>query len=131
MEIPTTRQDCLLRAEPGTHLPIPCTAYLQNMVWPSRPRQYHLSSTDLGYLDAVRLWCSLQVPVIIDKNQGDKWVNDSWAIAKYLEDTYPDRDALFEGPNGMSSAHGCDTYQSAVELMQYPWTGALAPLQWM
>lgn len=98
------------------------------MVWPSRARQYHLSSTDLGHLDAVRLWCSLQVPVIIDKNQGDKWVNDSWAIAKYLEDTYPDRDTLFEGPNGMSSvwAQPVDRYryQSAVELMQYPWTGA-------
>ncbi len=42
-----------------------------------------------------------QVPVIVDKNQNDKWVNDSWAIANYLEDTYPDRGSLFEGLHGM------------------------------
>lgn len=43
----------------------------------------------------------LQVPVIVDKNKNGKWVNDSWTIAKYLEDTYPDRGRLFEGLSGM------------------------------
>ena len=28
-----------------------------------------------------------RVPVLID---GERWVNDSWAIADYLETTYPD-----------------------------------------
>ena len=42
----------------------------------------------------------LQVPVIVDGNKDGKWVNDSWAIAKYLEETYPDRPSLFDGPQG-------------------------------
>lgn len=42
----------------------------------------------------------VQVPVIVDPNQDGKWVNDSWAIAKYLEETYPDRPSLFGGPQG-------------------------------
>jgi glutathione S-transferase len=35
-----------------------------------------------------------RVPVIVD---GDAWVNDSWAIALYLEKTYPDAKPLFAG----------------------------------
>ncbi|CAL8468116.1 g7655 [Coccomyxa elongata] len=35
------------------------------------------------------------VPVIVDGNKDGKWVNDSWAIAKYLEKTYPHRPSLF------------------------------------
>jgi glutathione S-transferase len=35
-----------------------------------------------------------RVPVLVD---GDKWIADSWAIAGYLEDAYPDRPSLF-GP---------------------------------
>ena len=41
-----------------------------------------------------------QVPVIVDKNNGGKWVNDSFKIAKYLEATYPDRPTVFGGPSG-------------------------------
>jgi glutathione S-transferase len=32
-----------------------------------------------------------KAPVIVD---GDKWVADSWAIAEYLDETYPDRPTL-------------------------------------
>jgi glutathione S-transferase len=42
-----------------------------------------------------------RVPVIRD---GDRVVSDSWAIAEYLEDTYPDRPSLFGGVGGR--AHG-------------------------
>jgi glutathione S-transferase len=38
-----------------------------------------------------------RVPVLVD---GDKWISDSWTIAEYLEDTYPDRPSLFGGGNG-------------------------------
>lgn len=41
------------------------------------------------------------VPVIDD---GGHVVNDSWAIAEYLEDTYPDRPALFPGERGRQYA---------------------------
>jgi glutathione S-transferase len=37
------------------------------------------------------------VPVLVD---GERTVSDSWAIANYLEDTYPDRPSLFGGSGG-------------------------------
>lgn len=42
-----------------------------------------------------------RVPVIID---GDRVVVDSWTIAEYLDETYPDRPMLFSGDQ--SRAHG-------------------------
>ena len=38
-----------------------------------------------------------KVPVLVD---GERVVADSWAIANYLEDTYPDRPSLFGGEGG-------------------------------
>jgi glutathione S-transferase len=38
-----------------------------------------------------------RVPVLLDS---DRVVSDSWAIATYLEDTYPDRPSLFGGHGG-------------------------------
>jgi len=42
-----------------------------------------------------------KVPVLLD---GDKAIVDSWEIASYLEDAYPDRPSLFGGAGGRSSA---------------------------
>lgn len=47
--------------------------------------------------DAIAPHRSDKVPVFID---GDTSVADSWAIANYLEDTYPDRPSLFGGEGG-------------------------------
>lgn len=44
---------------------------------------------------------SEKVPVMLD---GDRTVVDSWAIANYLEDTYPDRPSLFGGTGGRAMA---------------------------
>jgi glutathione S-transferase len=44
---------------------------------------------------------SEKVPVMLD---GDKPVTDSWVIANYLEDTYPDRPSLFGGEGGRAMA---------------------------
>jgi len=44
---------------------------------------------------------SEKVPVLID---GETSVADSWAIATYLEDTYPDRPSLFGGDGGRAMA---------------------------
>lgn len=41
------------------------------------------------------------VPVLVD---GDTWISDSWAIAGYLEQTYPDRPSLFGNEIGRSQA---------------------------
>ncbi len=42
-----------------------------------------------------------KVPVLLD---GDRVIADSWAIAEYLEDTYPDRPSLFGGEGGRALA---------------------------
>jgi glutathione S-transferase len=42
-----------------------------------------------------------KVPVIID---GDRTIADSWAIASYLEERYPDRPSLFGGVAGQAHA---------------------------
>src|SRR6266853_1882838 len=47
--------------------------------------------------DAIAPHNSEKVPVLID---GEIAIVDSWAIANYLEDTYPDRPSLFGGEGG-------------------------------
>jgi glutathione S-transferase len=47
--------------------------------------------------DAIRPHKSEKVPVLLD---GDKAVVDSWVIANYLDDAYPDRPSLFGGEGG-------------------------------
>jgi glutathione S-transferase len=37
------------------------------------------------------------VPVLLD---GEREIHDSWTIAEYLEEQYPDRPSLFGGPSG-------------------------------
>jgi glutathione S-transferase len=44
---------------------------------------------------------STTVPVLVD---GERSVADSWTIANYLEDTYPDRPSLFEGAGGRAAS---------------------------
>ena len=55
-----------------------------------------------------------RVPVIED---GDRVVADSWAIANYLEDAYPDRPSLFDGATARAVARfingWADTVQNA------------------
>jgi len=50
---------------------------------------------------AVAAHGSEKVPVMLD---GDKTVADSWTIANYLEDAYPDRPSLFGGAGGRAMA---------------------------
>src|ERR1700676_1613672 len=51
--------------------------------------------------EAISQHKSEKVPVLLD---GDKAVVDSWVIANYLEDTYPDRPSLFGGEGGRAMA---------------------------
>jgi glutathione S-transferase len=44
---------------------------------------------------------SEKVPVLLD---GEKAIVDSWVIANYLEDTYPERPSLFGGAGGRAMA---------------------------
>jgi hypothetical protein len=52
-----------------------------------------------------------RVPVIRD---GDRVVSDSWAIAEYLEDTYPDRPSLFGGAAGRAHARFINAWADAM-----------------
>jgi glutathione S-transferase len=54
-----------------------------------------------------------RVPVIRD---GDTVVSDSWSIAGYLEDTYPDRPSLFRGDGGRAHARFINTWADDVML---------------
>jgi glutathione S-transferase len=54
-----------------------------------------------------------RVPVIRD---GDRIVSDSWAIAEYLEDMYPDRPSLFGGGGGRAHARFINAWADGVML---------------
>src|SRR3979490_3204101 len=51
--------------------------------------------------DAIAPHKSEKVPVLLD---GETAIVDSWTIANYLEDTYPDRPSLFGGAGGRALA---------------------------
>ncbi len=52
-----------------------------------------------------------KVPVLLD---GGRAVADSWAIAEYLEDSYPDRPSLFGGEAGRATARFINAWADAV-----------------
>lgn len=60
------------------------------------------------------------VPVIRD---GERVVGDSFAIALYLEETYPDRPSLFEGEGGKAAARFIERWS---QLTVHPFLGAAA-----
>ena len=51
--------------------------------------------------DAIAFSGQGQVPVLVDD---DTTASDSWRIAEYLEEAYPDKPALFEGPQARAHA---------------------------
>ncbi len=61
--------------------------------------------------DAIAFSGQGRVPVIRD---GDTVVSDSWAIADYLERTYPDRPSLFGGPLGQVHARFINAWADSV-----------------
>lgn len=52
-----------------------------------------------------------RVPVLVD---GDKVIADSWAIANYLEDRYPDRKSLFGDASARSLSHFVSSWADTV-----------------
>lgn len=63
--------------------------------------------------DAIAFSGQGRVPVLID---GDKTVSDSWAIAGYLEQAYPERPSLFGGAAGHALARFINGWADAVVL---------------
>src|SRR5487761_1101929 len=52
-----------------------------------------------------------RVPVLVD---GERWINESWVIAEYLEDRYPDRPSLFGGTAGRALSRFYQSWTDAV-----------------
>lgn len=53
-----------------------------------------------------------RIPVLVD---GDHWVNDSWNIACYLEDAYPDRPSLFGGDMARAEARFVNAWTQQIQ----------------
>ena len=68
---------------------------------------------------------SEKVPVLLD---GDTAVVDSWAIANYLEDEYPDRPSLFGGEGGRAMARMLNWWGDGVIGGMFPLIIADIPL---
>jgi glutathione S-transferase len=68
--------------------------------------------------DAIKPHASEKVPVLVD---GDTSVSDSWVIANYLEDKYPDRPSLFGGESGRAMARMINNWSDVS-------VGQIAPL---
>jgi glutathione S-transferase len=60
-----------------------------------------------------------RVPVLLDR---DRVVFDSWTIATYLEDSYPDRPSLFRGDGGRAVTRFVNAWADAILI------GGLLPL---
>jgi glutathione S-transferase len=60
-----------------------------------------------------------RVPVLVD---GERWLAESWTIAEYLEQDYPDRPSLFGGGSGRALTR---FYQSWTDAVLH---GALFPI---
>ena len=52
-----------------------------------------------------------RVPVLVDS---ERTVSDSWTIAAYLEDTYPDRPSLFHGDGGRAASRFVNAWADGV-----------------
>jgi glutathione S-transferase len=61
--------------------------------------------------DAIARHKSEKVPVLLD---GEQAISDSWAIATYLEETYPDRPSLFGGEGGLAMGRMINWWGDAV-----------------
>jgi glutathione S-transferase len=57
------------------------------------------------------------VPVLVD---GDRWIADSWTIANYLEDAYPNAPSLFGGAVGRSLTRHYSSLADGLVLAIFP-----------
>lgn len=81
---------------------------------------YETVATPFTRIPLVEDSASKTVPVIRD---GNRVVSDSFDIAVYLEETYPDRPSLFGGPGGMATARFVERWS---QLTVHPFLGAAA-----
>jgi glutathione S-transferase len=62
-----------------------------------------------------------RVPVIVDHDRGDRWVNDSWDIAEYLDASYSDLPALMPAAADRAAAKFVATWaDGALHMAAFP-----------
>lgn len=71
-------------------------------------------------IPAVEGGATKTVPLLRD---GDRLISDSYAIALYLEETYPDKPSLFKGEGGMAMARLIEGYS---QMIVHPGVSAIA-----
>ncbi|MEQ1953227.1 glutathione S-transferase family protein [Mesorhizobium sp. CN2-181] len=81
---------------------------------------YETVATPFTRVPLVEDSASKTVPIIRD---GDRVVTDSFDIALYLDEAYPDRPSLFGGPGGMAMARFIERWS---QLTVHPFLGAAA-----
>src|SRR3569833_1610342 len=62
-----------------------------------------------------------KVPVLVD---GERWVHDSWSIAVYLEETWPERPSLFGGGAGRALSRFYSTFADSLAPRFLPFIAA-------
>lgn len=67
------------------------------------------------------------IPVLVD---GDTWITDSWDIACYLEDTFPDRPSLFGGDVGRAETYFVHAWVETLIGWKTPQPGYFEILVW-
>ncbi len=73
--------------------------------------EYEARPTSFQQIKAIGDGGHGRVPVIED---GGRFVADSWEIAEYLDESYPDRPSLFGGANGRGLARFIDNWTTAL-----------------
>ncbi|MEQ8388029.1 MAG: glutathione S-transferase family protein [Alphaproteobacteria bacterium] len=84
-----------------------------------RHKELDFESEPVRFTDKEKIAFSGQklVPVLMD---GDNVVADSWAIAEYLEKTYPDGPSLFNGETGHAMSRFMNRWVDEIQLALIP-----------
>lgn len=82
--------------------------------------EFETSGTPFTEIGKVEGGVSRTVPIIRD---GDKVVADSFAIAEYLDETYPDHPSLFKGEGGKSVSRFIEAWS---QMTIHPFAGSVA-----
>lgn len=96
----------------GADISAPFSPHCWKVVLALRHKGLDFTERPVGFTEIGKLenGFSKTVPILKD---GDKLIADSFAIALYLEQTYPDAPSLFKGEGGMGMARFVEAYSQS------------------
>lgn len=96
----------------GTDVSVPFSPHCWKVVLALKHKGLDFEEKPVGFTEIGKLenGFSKTVPILKD---GDKLIADSFAIALYLEQTYPDAPSLFKGEGGMGMARFVEAYSQS------------------